>query len=188
MGNLLKIRQIRQNLTREACETLISGLVLSHLDYCNGILINLPSVTIHKLQRIQNIAAKLILKRGWMDSPRKAILDLRWLCIVHQIDHKILCLIHKCLYGNVPNYLKDLLTINPGASRTLRSNSNIEMTLIIPKTTRKTFAARSFSVYGPLIWNKLPKDLRLIKVYEQFKSKIKTHLFTKQGKDYYDSV
>ena len=34
--------------------------------------------------------------------------------------------------------------------------------LLVPKTSKKTFAARSFSILGPTLWNELPRDLRKI--------------------------
>ena len=42
MLNLLKIKAARKNLTRTASNKLVVVLVLSHLDYANGILGGLP--------------------------------------------------------------------------------------------------------------------------------------------------
>ena len=61
MFSLRRIRSIRKYLTRDATQTLVQGLVISHLDYCNSILVGLPKISICKLQRIQNAAAKLVL-------------------------------------------------------------------------------------------------------------------------------
>ena len=47
--------------SQEACHQLMLGLVMSHLDYANAILINLPQREIQKLQRIKNMAAKVVL-------------------------------------------------------------------------------------------------------------------------------
>ena len=58
----------------------------------------------------------------------------------------------------------------------LRSN-NMECLLVIPKTKRKTFADRSFSVCGPRLWNHLLTELRTAPNLETFKSSLKTHLF-----------
>ena len=49
--------------------------------------------------------------------------------------------------------------------------------LLVPKTSNKTFAARSFSVLGPTLWNTLPQDLRKIDNYSSFKKNLKTYLF-----------
>ena len=50
MANFIWIRSIRQFLNRWACETLLLGLCISHLDYSNAMLYCLPDVTINKLQ------------------------------------------------------------------------------------------------------------------------------------------
>ena len=49
-GNLAKIRSIRRFLTQDACAIVIHGLVTSHMDYANGILLNVPDTTIKPYQ------------------------------------------------------------------------------------------------------------------------------------------
>ena len=58
MFNLQKIIHIRQVLTMNACQTLVFGLVTSHLDYSNALYIGLPECDIAELQHVQNAAAK----------------------------------------------------------------------------------------------------------------------------------
>jgi hypothetical protein len=54
------IGRIRHHLDDTTCKTLINALVTSRLDYANALLLGLPHRTIHKLQRVQNTAARLI--------------------------------------------------------------------------------------------------------------------------------
>ena len=56
MYNLYNIRSLRQHLNNKTTQTLIYGLVTSHLDYINAIY-----STVKPLNRIQNLAAKLAL-------------------------------------------------------------------------------------------------------------------------------
>ena len=49
---------------------------------------------------------------------------------------------------------------------------------MVPRTSRKTFADRTFSVYGLKTWNNLPQSLRRNMPIEQFKAQLKTYLFT----------
>ena len=49
--------------------------------------------------------------------------------------------------------------------------------LEIPHTTRKMFAARSFSVIRPNIWNNLMDKLTKLDNYSVFNKDLKTHLF-----------
>ena len=60
MLNIQCIENIRHLLTQEAKETLVLGTVMSHLDYCNGILSGLSDVDISRIQCVQNIAAKIV--------------------------------------------------------------------------------------------------------------------------------
>ena len=120
---------------------------MSHLDYMNAILINLPQREIQKLQRIQNMAAKIVLCKSKYESSQESLWELHWLSIHRCIQHKVLTLVYKCMNGLAPDYLINLL-IHPNG-RSLRSD-NIYQRLIIPQTKRKTFADRSFSVMGPI--------------------------------------
>ena len=108
----------------KSSEVLLLGLVISHLDYCNSILYNLPDITIKMLQIIQNMCAKLILKRSRHASSTDSLRELHWLPIRKRIQFKILSLVHRCLYGIAPSYLKDLLTFKKVSGRTTRSSSD----------------------------------------------------------------
>ena len=63
MINLQGIKLVRPFLNPEACTTLMLGLVISHLDYCNSILVGLPDVSINQMQRVQNLVAKVVLRK-----------------------------------------------------------------------------------------------------------------------------
>ena len=62
MWHLPRIKSIILILTKDSCETLIVVPVLSQLDYANCLFIGLPECDLQKLQRVQNIAAKIVLK------------------------------------------------------------------------------------------------------------------------------
>ena len=178
MFNFVRIRNIRRFLTKEACETLTLGLVMSHLDYNNSLLYGLPEIDIKKLQRIQNMCAKLVLGKAKFESSKECLCELHWLPIRARIEHKILSLTFNCLAGTGPEYLIKLLVIEQ-PTRSLRSNSNNILRLSEPRTKLKTFKARSFSVAAPKLWNSLPNDIRLITNLGTFKKNVKTWLFRK---------
>ena len=50
--------------------------------------------------------------------------------------------------------------------------------LCVPSVKTKTFGQRSFSYAGPVIWNKLPYDIRSSQSKTSFKQALKTHLFS----------
>ena len=67
MLNLQRLKLIRPCLSVDACKTLVQGLVISHLDYANAVFAGLPQCELKKLQRVQNIPAKLILRKKKYD-------------------------------------------------------------------------------------------------------------------------
>ena len=56
-----RISSVRQHLTEDADRTQVVSVVLSRLDYGNCLLAGVPECLLHKLQKIQNASARLIL-------------------------------------------------------------------------------------------------------------------------------
>ena len=82
----------------------------------------------------------------------------------------------KCLYGQAPNYLIDLITIKKLSRYSLRSNESILLELPDIKT-RPILGDRAFQSAEPYLWNALPSAIRNIKTLDTFKTAVKTHLF-----------
>ena len=58
---LRRLRLIHSYVSGELVIQLVTSLVMSHTDYCNSVLVGLPSSTMSPLQRVPNAAAWLIL-------------------------------------------------------------------------------------------------------------------------------
>ena len=57
---LSDFRNIRQFLTHDAAVSVANAFVSSRLDYCNSLFRSLSKVNIHRLQSIQNSAARIV--------------------------------------------------------------------------------------------------------------------------------
>ena len=57
-----RVSSIRRLLSTDAKKTLVSAFVLSRLDYCNSLLFGCPQYLLNKLQKVQNNAARLVLR------------------------------------------------------------------------------------------------------------------------------
>ena len=147
----------------------------AYLDYCNAVFYGLPDTTINRLQRVQNMCAHLVLRQTKWDSAKACLAKLHWLSIRQRVIFKICVLTFKLLHGQGPDYLKDFLH-HKHNNRSLRSTMDQRL-LVIPRTKCKTFAARSFSVAAPSLWNGLPKNIRESATLLSFKRDLKTHLY-----------
>ena len=110
IGNLQKLKMIRKCLTKSAETKVALGLVISHLDYANALNSGLPDIDIKKLQRIQNMAAKMVVGYDRYDSSTAALKALHWLPIRSRIEFKVCTLVFRSLQGIAPSYLSDILT------------------------------------------------------------------------------
>lgn len=178
MLNLMRLKTIADSIDKSTLTTLVVSLVISQLDYANCILTGLPEKDIQQMQKVQNMAAKLICGKKKYDSNVLCLKELHWLPIRSRIMYKMLCIVFKCLNNQGPKYLCDLLAEQPQRRENMRSSNKIKQ-LIVPRTTRKTFADRSFSVAGPKLWNDLPDTVKQCQTYEEFKKRLKMHLFIK---------
>ena len=111
MANFIKIKSICRYITKEACTTLVIMLCMSHLDYSNALLYDLPKKTIRRYQVIQNMCAKLVLGRLKYSSSTETLKCLHWLPIQWRITYKIWLLTFKCINKVTPRYLQELITI-----------------------------------------------------------------------------
>ncbi len=170
------IARIRKYLSMSTTVTLVHAFVSSRLDSCNSLLIGLPNEQISKIQRVQNAAAKLVMKSKKFDHVTPLLEHLHWLPVRMRIRYKILLLVFKCLHGLGPSYLSELV-VPYVPSRSLRSTDKLLLKDYSPKSSKCSLGDRAFQRAVPKLWNPLPFNLRSCQTVDSFKSQLKTHLF-----------
>lgn len=172
-----RIGHLANVLSLESLKTLTSAYIFSRIDYCNSLFFALPNVLIKKLQRIQNHAARVILRKKKRDHITPMFVSLHWLPIEKRSLYKIATLCFKCKNGTAPHYLLDLIE-DYTPSRQVRSQSKCLFT-VPPKKGRTKLSERSFRHAAPHVWNSLPISLRQKhdKSEDAFRSSLKTYLF-----------
>ena len=175
-GHLRSIIQIRPYVTKSAAHTIVQSLISSRLDYCNSLLAELPQYLIHKLQKVQNWAARIVLNVKKHDSISVHLHQLLWLPFRFQIKFKINLLVYKSLNRQAPSYLTSMLNYQQH-QRTTRLARKSHM-LQEKRSKLVSIGDSSFSVVAPKYWNELPDDIRNIELpLDIFKNKLKTHYF-----------
>ena len=169
-----RIGKIRKLLTLKTAKQLTCARVLSRIDYGNALLAGTSKEQISRLQKVQNSAAKMILRKKRSDHAKPLLAELHWLPVEQRIQYKLSTLAYRHFEGSLPPYLSDrLITYVP--ARTLRSAS--ESRLCAPIPNLKTAGERAFNYQASKTWNSLPIKVRQSKSLQSFKRSLKTHLF-----------
>ena len=188
------LRRIRHTLDHKTASIIATSLVHSKLDYCNSLYVNLPSKQISKLQILQNALARTVSKIPKYDHITPTLKSLHWLKIEQRIQYKIISITYSLLQSSHPSYLRGLILIQPNHST--RSSDHLTLSRL-PITSRSPLkiSDRSFRVAAPILWNSLPRSLRLCSTAltsgtmqsspmltltrNQFLSRLKTHLYSR---------
>ena len=152
--HLRSISRIRKYIPQDISIVLIKSLVMSSLDYSNGLLYGLPKCTVSGLQAVQNSAARIVTQERLRDhdSMSRALMELHWLPVDKRIEYKLLLYTYKALHGLTPGYLCKLV-VPYEPRRVLRSaESNL---LTVPPGKPGKYGSRSFVRASANLWNSL---------------------------------
>ena len=112
-----------------------------------------PNSVIQPLHKTQHFAARLVLLAPCHQHSTPLLVKLHGLPISERIKYKVACMCFNGINGSCPAYLSELLHVYTPSS-TLRFSSYSRMLKIL-QYKRKTHAFRTFSCFGPYIWNSL---------------------------------
>jgi len=152
------------------------SLVLSRLDYCNSVLFGLPTSTLAPLQRVQNVAARLVLQLDHWTPVKPALQRLHWLPVKARTEFKIATLMHAIHHQCGPAYLSNMVQFNTAESGRRQLCSSTTNAVFVVRT-RTQFGKHAFSVCGPSIWNQIHPHIRNLHSAPAFRKALKTHLF-----------
>ena len=157
---LRRLASIRRFLTSTATATLASAFALSRIDYCDSLLFGSTHDVTSHLQRMQNYAARVILRLPKSSNIPKHLQSLHWLPVKVKSIYKIACLYYHCHGSTAPSYVTDMLLKKPSHTRNTRSSSCTMPLLNRPAHSKATLGDRSFSFASSSDWNSIPNDVR----------------------------
>ena len=96
----------------DSTKILVQALIISKLDYCNSFLLGIPKYNIDKIQRLQNMACRLIFNLHRYDHITPYLKLLHWFKIEYRIQYKVAVLVFKCVHGLAPTYLNELIDMS----------------------------------------------------------------------------
>ena len=182
-SQLRDFRNIRQFLTQDAAVSVANAFVSSRLDYCNSLFRSLSKVNLHRLQSIQNSAARIVTNSSKYTRITPVLRKLHWLPIQFRSEFKPATLVYKFIHNGFPKYFAPHLSTYRTTYNTRRSQS-VANFLNVPKfqptihNSTKQFGF-SFAFDAPTVWNSFPEDIRASPTIASFRKKLKTYLYAK---------
>ena len=91
---------------QDSTKLLVKAVIMARIDYCNGLLYNVPGIHLSKLQCLQNTATCLITFTPKFDHISLVLFKLHWLHVEYRIfQYKIALLTFKAIHFKMPQYL-----------------------------------------------------------------------------------
>ena len=137
----------------KTASTIATSIVHSKLD-CKTVTLyhNLPNYQLNRLQQIQNSLVCAVVKAPKSSHITPILKSLRWIKVNEHIEYKLLSLTYKVLTTSQPNYLNNLISVQP--PRSTRSSSVVSFSRP-PTVSSLKITHRSFRYASPRLWNQL---------------------------------
>ena len=186
---LRMVNNIRDKLSVHVAERVVNAMVTGNLAYCNSLLhgitaglmshigmkrirkVSITAGQLERLQKIQNTAAILILRRNRRSSATVMLHELHWRPIKKLGVYKRLLMVYKFWHDMVPDYITAHF-LDFTKSHLLRSSEDRQLVVI---KTHSHYGDISFQLAK--LWNAAHFQLKSIQNMDSFKSKLKTYLF-----------
>ena len=164
------LSRIRSCLTLKAAKCVYNCLMLLVLCYTDTAWGELSFECKSRLQRLQNRAAHIIVRR---DSTSEALETLGWpnLETIRKRNKSIL--VYKCLNDLVPQYLCDYFSRN----HSFNSYNTHRREDIHPSRPKLRLGKRTFRYSGEILFNSLPQTYKRAASLEAFKRLLMKHDF-----------
>ena len=147
------LRHIWPLLTLDTATTV--AIVSSRLNYFNTVLYAMAQANINRLQRVQNILVRVVVRAPWTVSSSDIRRDFHWLPISYCVTFKLCLITWKTLHIAHSLYLSELIT-HYLPSRALRSFT----TNLLARPLGITSKLYLSGIFCFCTWNSLPAHIR----------------------------
>ena len=101
---------IQYKLSVHVAEQIVNVMVTGNLDYCNSLLHGITAGQLGSIQKQQNTAARLILRRTRRSSDTVMRHEQHWLPIKKRVIYKLLLMVYKSQQDMMHDYITAHLT------------------------------------------------------------------------------
>lgn len=176
LGRLKGLYRFRSIFPESAKIHLVNSLILSVFYYCYPAYGNsLLREDRDRIQRLQNSAVRFIFNLRRFDHVSAFREEIKMLPMEEMCKMFSGCMVHKILSLNEPRYLGERLSFRAEVSQ---RESRHGGALHFPKVSKEC-GRKSFSFFGPKLYNDLPHSLKGNISVDTFKHRLRTMLISK---------
>ena len=143
---------------------IYKGLIEPHFNYCSAVWDGLTQQLSGKLQKLQNLAIRVITNSSYDTSSRFLLNSLGWDNLSVRRTKQKANLMYKCINDLTPASLCNLFA--PRTPNYYFPNAKKKWMLPKPSTD---YLKRNFSYSDALLWNNLPEEIRTSNSFGFFK-------------------
>ena len=170
------LRRIKRMVSTQMLTTVYNSIIQPTIDYAITVWGHTTAENLGKIQRLQNLAARIILNNFDYVNSRgiDLVKQLKWMNVSERFLYFEKLLIFKCIYGMVPDYLENGIMMDIEL-RDVNTRSH-DMNVYIPFPTNE-LAKRSLYYSGAKNWNSLPSYIKESTSIEVFKKNLKRNIY-----------
>ena len=173
-AKIAHLKHLRKLFNNQMLMYIYNTYVQPIIDYGITIWGHAPSVELNKIQRLQNMCARIILDnfdfniRG-IDLVKK----LKWMNVKERIHYFTCILMYKCVNNTAPIYLQNEISLKKDLNFRVGLRASPYEIYIPPFLSN--FNEHSIFIRGAKIWNELPTSLQSASSITSFKFLFKKH-------------
>lgn len=159
------LSRIRGYVSQKTASLLYNSTILPVFDYCDVLWSNTSAKNLSRIQRLQNRAARVILRAHGRTHVNDMLHKLKWLNVVDRVTYHKSLLVFKCYRKLVPEYLVDIFVpVNTVHHYNTRQSKNMFI-----HRMEKGSGIKSFKYSGAKLFNTFSENLKQCANSKEFK-------------------
>ena len=170
----------RHYISLETLQTIYNTMVYPYLKYCNIIWSSTYPTRLKLIFMIQKKIVRIMIFSKYSEESRPLFLSSK-IHNIHELNiYQMALFVYTYFNDNLPSYFANYFKIINIHCHNTRSPSNIYIDY-----KRTNYGKFSLKFRGAQIWNKLSKDLKILKSYSLFKKATKVYV---QNQMYFEVI
>ena len=130
--------------------------MLPHLDYCSLVWNSCGTTLSDRVERVQNYALRIILRKPPRTSSEALCQTLSWTTLKRRRHNATVCQVHRCVNKQAPSNLNSKFMTNSTLNCACTRDSN----KLHLKRLNTNFYCTTFEYMGAQLFNSLPEEIR----------------------------